>query len=164
MTERTGDSPVIDERTLVLTRTFNAPRELVFKAWTSAEHLKHWWGPKGWTLPVCNVDFRVGGVWHYCMRGPNGEDAWGKAVYREITPPERIVYSDSFSDEAGNAVEGMPQMLIAVEFTEEAGGTKVTSRVEFTSAEDLESVLAMGLVQGLNETWDRLESYLATMV
>ncbi|MEW5961165.1 MAG: SRPBCC domain-containing protein [Chloroflexota bacterium] len=142
-------------------RVFDAPRELVWQAWTKPEHLAHWWGPKGWTLPVCQIDFRPGGVWHYCMRGPAGEESWGKAVYREIVEPERIVFLDAFADAAGNSVEGMPEMLIMVIFAEHNGQTKLTSRAQFASAADLESVLAMGMAEGLTETWDRLEAYLA---
>jgi len=149
------------EREFVMERIFAAPRELVWQAWTKPEYLAHWWGPKGWTLPVCNVDFRPGGVWHYCMRGPEGEEGWGKAIYQEIVEPERIVYLDTFSDEAGNSVEGMPEMVITVTFAEHNGKTRLTAHAQFASAADLESVVAMGMVEGLAETWDRLEAYLA---
>jgi uncharacterized protein YndB with AHSA1/START domain len=147
---------------LVMERTFDAPRALVWRAFTEPERLQHWWGPKGWTLPVCTLDLRVGGVWHYCMRGPAGEEGWGKAVYREIVEPERIVYSDAFSDADGNVAEGMPQMLITVEFADHDGKTKVTSRARFASAADLEATLGMGAVEGMTDTWDRLADYLAT--
>jgi uncharacterized protein YndB with AHSA1/START domain len=142
-------------------RIFDAPRQLVFSAFSECKHLTHWWGPKGWTLPVCKMDFRPGGVWFYCMRGPAGEDACGKATYREIVEPERIVYTDAFADAKGNVLEEMPQMLITVTFAEQNGKTKLTNRVQFASAEDLEATLAMGMVEGANETWDRLEAYLA---
>lgn len=147
------------EREFVMERVFDAPRELVFKAWSDPQHLAQWWGPKGWTLPVCNMDFRPGGVWHYCMRGPEGEEGWGKAVYREIVEPERIVYVDSFADAEGNALEGMPETLITVTFSEQEGKTKLTSCAQFASVADLEATLAMGMVEGLTETWDRLEEY-----
>jgi uncharacterized protein YndB with AHSA1/START domain len=149
------------EREFVMERIFDAPRELVFKAWSDPKHLEQWWGPKGWTLPICKMDFRPGGVWHYCMRGPEGEEGWGKAVYREIVEPERIVYVDSFADAEGNALEGMPETVITVTFTEQAGKTKLTSRAQFASAADLETTLGMGMAEGLSETWDRLEEYLA---
>jgi uncharacterized protein YndB with AHSA1/START domain len=151
------------EREFVVERVFDAPRELVWKAWTEPEHLAQWWGPKGWTLPVCKMDFRPGGVWHYCMRGPAGEESWGKATYREIVEPERIVYLDTFADETGNPVEGMPEMLITMTFEEHNGKTRLKARTQFASAADLESVLAMGMVEGLTETWDRLEAYLANV-
>lgn len=142
-------------------RVFAAPRELVFRAFSAPEHLKHWWGPKGWTLPVCEVDFRPGGVWFYGMRGPDGEESWGKATYHEIVPPERIVYTDAFADAEGNVNPAMPQMTITVTFADLGGTTKITNRVEFASAADREATLAMGMVEGMGETWDRLEAYLA---
>ncbi|HSM55994.1 MAG TPA: SRPBCC domain-containing protein [Candidatus Sulfomarinibacteraceae bacterium] len=153
-----------DDRVLILERIFEAPRELVFTSFSDCEHLEHWWGPKGWTLPVCEMDFRPGGRWHYCMRGPDGEESWGLTVYREIVAPERLVYTDSFSDEEGNIVDGMPTMLITVEFAEyEDNRTKLTSRTEFASVEELESVVEMGAIEGISETWDRLDDYLATV-
>ena len=148
------------DSTLVVSRVFDAPRALVFKVFTTPAHLAQWWGPKGWTLPVCTVDFRPGGVWHYCMRGPNGDESWGRAVYREIVEPERIVYADSFSDAEGNVVAGMPEMVTTLTFTEHDGKTTLTSHGQFASAADLESLMAMGMEQGLTETWDRLEAYL----
>jgi uncharacterized protein YndB with AHSA1/START domain len=142
-------------------RIFDAPRELVFQAFSECKHLTQWWGPTGWTLPVCQMDFRPGGVWFYCMRGPAGEDACGKAIYREIVQPERIVYTDAFADTAGNVLEGMPEILVTLEFAESDGKTKLTNRAEFASAADKEATLAMGMVEGLTQTLDRLEAYLA---
>ena len=161
MTATNSTNVTTAERTLIMERVFDAPREIVFKVWSECKHLAQWWGPKGWTLPVCEIDFRPGGTWLYCMRGPAGEESWGKAVYREIVMPERIVYVDAFADADGNVVEGMPQMLITVEFTELNGKTKITSRTEFASVAELEATLAMGVVEGATETWDRLEEYLA---
>ncbi len=164
MTEIKGsnnEAKQVEEREFVMERIFDAPRQLVWKAWTEPERLAHWWGPKGWTLPVCKLDFREGGVWHYCMQGPAGETSWGKAVYNEIVEPERIVYTDNFSDEEGNLVEGMPELHITVLFTEHEGKTKLTNRALFPSAESLKAIMAMGMEQGATETWDRLEDYVA---
>ncbi len=83
----------------------DAPRDLVFKAWTEPERLMRWWAPKGWTTPFCKIDLRPGGVFHYCMRSPEGRDFWGKGVYREVVEPSLLVYTDSFSDEEGKLVE-----------------------------------------------------------
>jgi uncharacterized protein YndB with AHSA1/START domain len=149
-------------REYVLERVFEAPRPLVWQAWTQPEHLQQWWGPQHWTLPVCNIDLRPGGVWHYCMRGPNGEESWGKAIYREIVEPERLVYVDAFSDAEGNIAEGMPEMVITVEFVDLGDKTRVISRTEFASAADLQAVLEMGMEEGIKQTWDRLEAYLAS--
>ncbi len=154
-------TPIVEDRTLVLERVFDAPRSLVFKAFSEAGHLTRWWGPKGWTLPVCNMDFRPGGVWHYCMRSPDGQmESWGKAVYREIVEPERIVYVDYFADAEGNAVEGMPEALIEMIFVDLGGRTKLISRTQYPTANDIKSVLDMGLIQGIAETWDRLAELL----
>jgi uncharacterized protein YndB with AHSA1/START domain len=107
------------------------------------------------------MDFRPGGVWFYCMRGPAGEDACGKATYREIVEPERIVYTDAFADVEGNVLEGMPETLITVTFAEHDGKTKLINRAQFASVADKEATLGMGMVEGLTETLDRLEAYLA---
>lgn len=151
------------ERALIMTRTFDAPRELVFETYTSCDHLNEWWGPREWPLSYCDMDFREGGVWHYCMQGPNGDESWGRVVYREIVEPERIVYVDNFSDEDGNINEEMPGTLVTVEFADLEGKTEVTCSSQYTSPEELEKVLDMGVVEGFTETWDRLEEHLATV-
>ncbi len=92
------------DRELVITRVFDAPRDLIWKAWAEAERLMHWWGPKGSTIRVGTFDFRPGGVFHYCMQSPEGFETWGKFVYREIVAPERIVFINSFSDAEGNLI------------------------------------------------------------
>ena len=88
------------ERELLIEREFAAPRELVFKAWTERDRLMQWWGPPTWPNDYCTVDLRVGGAWHYRMRGPAGGEGWGKGVYREIMPASRLVYSDFASKDA----------------------------------------------------------------
>lgn len=150
------------DRDLVMSRVFDAPRDVVFRAFATAEALAQWWGPRGWTLSANNLDFRPGGTWHYCMRGPDGEESWGLSTYSEIVQGERIVHTDAFSNAEGTVAEGMPQMQITIEFTDEDGRTRVTSRTEFPSRDGLKQVLDMGVVQGATETWDRLEEYLAS--
>ncbi|MFB5760442.1 SRPBCC domain-containing protein [Paenibacillus medicaginis] len=151
-------------------RTFDAPRELVFKAFTEAEHLKHWWGPRGWELTVCNIDFRPGGVWHYCMKcmDPNqgdfyGVESWGKALYHEIVQGEKIVYSDYFSDAEGNTSDDMPATESTLTFIEQDGKTKVVNRAVYASADAVKTVIDMGMEQGLTETWDRLAEYVVSI-
>ncbi|MEZ4657816.1 MAG: SRPBCC domain-containing protein [Caldilineaceae bacterium] len=165
MNKQTQQVEPSSDREFVVSRTFNAPRALVWQTWTDCAHLKHWWGPTGWTLPVCKLDFRPGGVWHYCMKGqmPDGSEmeSWGRALYQEIVEPERIVYEDAFSDAEGNVAEGMPQMVITLIFEERNGQTNVISRTEFASAADLEAVIKMGMEEGLAQTWDRLAEHLA---
>ena len=162
MTDQPATQVQTGERDLVMSRVFDAPLDIVFRAFSTSEALAQWWGPRGWTLPVSNLDFRPGGTWHYCMRGPGGEESWGLSTYDQIVERERIVYTDSFSDAQGGIVEGMPQMQITIEFADEDGKTRVTSRTEFASSEALKQVLDMGVVEGATQTWDRLEEYLAS--
>ena len=144
-------------------RTFDAPRNLVWRAYTQAEHLKQWWGPKGWTLPVCEVDLRPGGTWFYCMQGPDGTRACGKAHYSEIEEPARLVYKATFVDSDGNLLEGMPVAQITIEFIEQNGKTTVKSASRYATKEDRDRVIEMGMEAGIDQTLDRLEAYLKTV-
>jgi len=150
------------DRELIMTRFFNAPRELVFQAYTSCEHLKNWWGPKEWPMGECTIDFRPGGEWFYCLRGPNEKDeSWGKAIYKEIVEPERIVYLDYFSDEEGNINQEMPAPEITMIFESYQGKTKLTGSALYPNADALKTVLDMGMVEGMTSSLDRLEEHLA---
>lgn len=151
------------ERELVMTRHFAAPPQLVWQAYTNCAHLSHWWGPAGWELTHCTLDLRVGGIWHYCMSGEmdgNKMDSWGRAEYQEIDAPNRLVYTDAFSDEDGNIAEGMPQMVITITLDEAEGGTLLTSITELESAEARQTLIEMGVETGITQTWDRLDNYL----
>ncbi|MEH7239283.1 SRPBCC family protein [Bacillus sp. JJ1562] len=159
---------VENDRVLILERIFNAPCDLVFTMFKEPEHLKNWWGPKGWELPVCNVDFRPGGVWHYCMKCVDrnqgqfyGMESWGKGIYKAITVPELIIYTDYFSDAEGNIDEKLPSTEVTLEFIDMDGKTKLINRGEYISAEALKTVIDMGMEQGITETWNRLEGYLS---
>ncbi len=116
----------------VITRTFDAPRELVFKAWTEVEHLRHWWGPKGAKMEKSELDARPGGWFHYGLTKPF--EMWGRWMIREVTPPERLVFVNSFSDPDGGLarhplhLEWPAELLTTVTFVEEAGKTTVTIR------------------------------------
>jgi uncharacterized protein YndB with AHSA1/START domain len=146
---------------IVITRIFDAPRELVWKAWTDPQHFKRWWGPKDFTCPFCEMDLRVGGKYLNCMRSPEGRDYWSTGVYREIIPMERIVFTDSFADEKGNIVPatyyGMSadfplEMLVTVTFAEHEGKTKLTLKHSgLPTGRDGE-----GAQQGWNESFDKL--------
>ena len=156
---------VTRDQELVLTRTFSAPRELVFAAYSSCEHLSNWWGPRSWPMAECTMDFRVDGVWHYCLRGPNeGDESWGRAIFNEIVEPELIAYIDSFSDAEGNVNEEMPQTRSTVELAETNGKTRLTLRAKYPSSAELQRVLDMGMEQGITETLDRLDEHLAQVV
>ena len=155
----------------VVTRAFDAPRELVFQAWTEAERLKHWWGPKGFALRVHKLDPRPGGVFHYSMRSPDGRDMWGKFVYREVVAPERIVFVNSFSDEAGGITRNpwladWPlEVLNTATFEEHEGRTTLTLRAVPINATDSErKAFASGresMGKGFAGTLNQLADYLA---
>jgi uncharacterized protein YndB with AHSA1/START domain len=160
-------SRVENDCVLVLERIFDAPRELVFNMFKEPEHLKKWWGPKGWELPVCNVDFRTEGVWHYCMKCVDqyqgdyyGMESWGKGVYKEIIEPEKIVYVDFFSDSEGKVNDAMLSTTITLNFIDLDGKTKLINRAEYVSVEALKTVTDMGMIQGITETWNRLAEVL----
>ncbi|WP_027086945.1 SRPBCC domain-containing protein [Cohnella panacarvi] len=163
-------SRVENDRVLVLEREFNAPRELLFRMFKEPEHLKRWWGPKGWVLPVCNIDFRPGGVWHYCMKCVDesqgefyGMESWGKGVYKEIAEPEMLAYTDYFSDAEGNSNPELPATEIVLEFIDLGGKTKLVNRAEYVSEEALKTVLDMGMLHGITETWDRLSEIVESL-
>ncbi|MCG2615942.1 SRPBCC domain-containing protein [Terrimonas sp. NA20] len=146
---------------LILTREFDAPKEKVFEAYTDCKHLRNWWGPREWPVSDCTIDFRAGGRWHYCMKGPDGTEAWGLATFSEIKESDLIVYQDHFSDKEGNISSSMPSAHIRNEFTEEDGLTTVRSTARYASEDDLNKVKEMGMIAGIEETLDRLEEYLS---
>src|SRR5579862_7253377 len=99
------NNTVNETERMVVTRVFDAPRELVWKAWTDPKYVKQWWGPKDFTLTSCEMDFRVGGKFLFGMRAPDGQEYWNGGEYHEIVPYEKIVSSMYFSDSKGNKVE-----------------------------------------------------------
>jgi uncharacterized protein YndB with AHSA1/START domain len=155
----------------VISREFSAPRELVWKAWTERKHLMQWFGPCGCTIPAAKLDFRVGGEFHYCMKTADGNEMWGKWIFREIVAPEKIVLANSFADEDGNLVRPpFPgawslQKLMETTFTEQAGKTIVHLKwfpLDAT-AEEIKTFEAMrgSFAQGWAGTFERLDEYLA---
>jgi len=156
---------------LVITRTFHAPRELVFKVWTQAEHLSHWWGPKGFELNVARLDLRPGGVFHYSMKSADGFEMWGKFVYEEITAPEKIVFVNSFADPEGNTIRSPFSDIWPLEvrntltLTESEGTTTLTLRGgPLRASEEERRAFVEGfesMKQGFGGTFDQLEAYLA---
>ncbi len=146
---------------LVITRVFDASRERVWKAWTDPELLKKWWGPKYFTAPVSKIDFRVGGKYLSCMRGPDGKEYWSTGVYREIVPVERIVMSDSFADEKGNVVPashyGMTddfplELQVTLTLEDISGKTIMTLHHEGLPSGMMRELTS----QGWNESFDKL--------
>jgi uncharacterized protein YndB with AHSA1/START domain len=155
----------------VITRTFDAPRDLVFRAWTEREHLMRWWGPKGFTMRAGKIDLRPGGVFHYGMRAPDGSDMWGKWIFRDVVKPERLVFIVSFSDEQGGqtrhpmAPDWPLETLSTVTFAEQDGKTAVTIRWAPHAASEAErKTFAAGrdsMQQGWTGTFDQFAAYLA---
>ncbi len=154
-----------DRKEMIITRTFDAPRELVWKAWTEPEYFMRWWGPKGFTAPVIRIDLREGGRYLWCMRSPEGQEFWSTGEYREIARPEKIVYTDSFSDAEGNVVPashyGMSgdwplELLVTVTFEEDDGRTTMTLRSAGIPAGQMYDMSRAGW----NESLDKLAKVL----
>jgi len=143
------------DREIVMARVFDAPRELVFKAYTDPNLIPQWWGPRGDTTSVDKMDVRPGGVWRYVHRRPDGNEHAFNGVYREIVPPERLVYTFEF--------EGMPGhvLLETVTFEEHDGKTTLTDTALFQTVEDRDGMLKSGMEEGAAESLDRLEELLA---
>jgi uncharacterized protein YndB with AHSA1/START domain len=152
-------SPHAGEQEFVVKRVFTTSRALLFQVFTQPEHLKRWWAPQPYTIATCTIDLRPGGIWHYSIRSPEGQEHWARSVYREIVPPEKLVYTSTFADEHANPIEGVPEHLTTIIFTEEGGKTKATAHIQFTSAAALKVALDMGMQQGMNMTWDYLLGY-----
>ena len=142
---------------LVFERTFDAPRELVWKAFTDPERIPRWWGPKGSTTTVAEMDVRPGGKWRYESSAPHRDDVAFYGEYLEVTPPEGFKWTFMF-DVGGVGPQGGPETF---RFEDVDGKTKVTSIGHMGSPEIIEGALATGMVGGAIETWDRLEALLA---
>jgi uncharacterized protein YndB with AHSA1/START domain len=153
--QRTGiASPT--EPTIVFNREFDAPRELVWQAWTDPKHIVHWWGPNGFTNTIHSMDVRPGGVWRFIMHGPDGTDYPNKIVYREVVKPERLVYDHTGDDNPDDP----HSFQVRVTFTEDAGRTKVHMRMTFPSIDARNKVIEFGAVEGGAQTLDKLGEYI----
>jgi uncharacterized protein YndB with AHSA1/START domain len=162
----------ITDSDFVISRVFDAPRELMWKAFTEPERMKQWWGPKGTTIIVSKMDLRVGGTYHGAMRTPDGAVMWAKFVYREIVEPERLIWIHSFSDEAGGlsrhplSASWPLELLTTVTFEEAPGGrTKLTLRwLPFNATEDERKTFDVArdsMRQGWGGSFDQLTASLA---
>ena len=145
------------DREIVLTRVFDAPRDLVWEAFTQPELLKKWFGPRGWSLSVCDVDLRVGGGFRFVMRGPEGQEMGMRGIYRELSRPARSVHVESFDDYPGESV-------VTSVFTEQNGKTTLTATVEYPSREVRDIVISTGMEHGAAESYDKLAELLAVAV
>ena len=145
------------DREIAMTRVFDAPRRLVWEAWTSPEHLPHWLlGPPGWTMPVCEIDLRPGGAWHRVWRHADGNEMEMRGVYREITPPERLVTTESWGGD-------WPETLNTLILTEEDGKTTMTQTVLYPSKDARDAALETGMKEGVSSSFDRLADHLRTL-
>jgi len=171
-TTTTPSTPANTDLDFVISRTFAAPRALVYQYWTDPEHMKHWWGPRGFTSPVCKLDLRPGGNMHYCMRSADGREMWGKFSYREVVAPERLVYINAFSNAEGGLTRhpmnpNWPlELLSTITFDEHGGKTTLTIRWGLlpTAAAEERKTFNEGhasMQQGWTGTLDQLTAYLA---
>jgi uncharacterized protein YndB with AHSA1/START domain len=154
-----GDLAVIKagDHEVVMTRVFEAPRRLVFDAFTKPELLKRWFGPRGWSLETCEVDLRIGGGFRFLLRGPDGAQMGMRGVYRQISAPERSVHLESFDDYPGESV-------VTGEFCEAHGQTTFTATVLYPSREVRDAVLRSGMPRGAAECYDKLAEVLRTII
>jgi uncharacterized protein YndB with AHSA1/START domain len=174
-TNPTSDSSPrhLERHRFAISRMFDAPRELVFSLWSDPNHLRRWWGPKGCTVGFCNMDLRPGGQLLYSLRMPDGQEMWGKFVYREILPPDRLVFVTSFSDPQGNITRApfnpkWPlEILMTLILSQHFNLTRLTLMGEplHPTAEELDLFESMldSLHDGFSGTFDQLQSYLLTL-
>ena len=165
--------PLADEREFVITRTFDAPRDLVYRAWTEPKHMAQWWGPHHFTNPICEMDVRPGGRWRIVMRDPAGNEHPAKGEYREVVPPERLVWTidhSELSDEWHALVnpshrKGDPRPAIevvnTVTFDDVGGKTQLTIRLQFESAQARAALVKLGMSEGWSQSLERLTNELA---
>jgi uncharacterized protein YndB with AHSA1/START domain len=147
------------DREILQSRLFEAPRELVWKAWSEPEHISQWWGPEGFTTTTQSADFRTGGHWHHVMHGPDGTDYPNFMEYVEVRKPERIVYTNRGGGETASI-----SFEVTTTFDEEPGGTRVTMRMVFPTAEERDHVVReYGAIEGGKQTLARLAEHLKSM-
>lgn len=139
---------------IVLTRVFDAPRQMVYDAFSKPELLKRWFGPHGWSLAVCEVDHRVGGGFRFVLEGPNGQRMGMRGVYREVEPPNRSVHVESYDDYPGESI-------VTSVLTEEMGRTTLTATITYPSREIRDMVAKSGMEHGAAESYDKLADMLA---
>ena len=151
-----------DPRSIVGVREFDAPRDLVFEAWTDAKHLAQWWGPNGFTTTTSFFEFRPGGVWRFVMHGPDGRDYQNRVTFDEIVRPERIVYRHGGNDDGGGEDVEPVQFTQTVIFEDLGGRTRITWRGDFPSAVERDRLIKdYGADTGLAQTMARLADFVA---
>jgi len=150
----TTDITTPSDREIVMTRVFNAPRKLVWAAHTQPEHISRWMlGPDGWTMPVCEIDLRPGGGWHFVWRKEDGAEMGMQGTYKEVVAPERLVHTESWGAD-------WPETLNTMVLTEEDGKTRLTNTILYPSKENRDAALKTGMAEGANQSYDRLDDLL----
>lgn len=145
------------DREIAVTRVFDAPRQLVFDAHTKPEHIRNWMlGPDGWTMPVCEVDLRPGGTWHFVWRHADGGEMDMRGVYKEIIPPAKVVTTESWGAD-------WPETTNTLALTEKDGRTTLTTTILYPSKEARDAARNTGMMDGMTRTFERLAEYLKTM-
>jgi uncharacterized protein YndB with AHSA1/START domain len=143
------------DREVMLTRVFDAPRQMVFDAFTKPELIKRWFGPRGWSLSQCEVDLKVGGKWRFVLRSPEGQEMGMSGVWRELQPYDRMVHTESFDDFPGES-------QVTTVLTEKDGKTTLQATVRYASKEVRDAVIASGMEHGAAESYDKLNEMFAT--
>jgi uncharacterized protein YndB with AHSA1/START domain len=139
---------------IAVTRVFDAPRRLVFEAHTKPEHIRNWMlGPDGWTMPVCEIDLRPGGAWHFVWRRTNGSEMEMRGVYKEVVPPEKVVSTESWGGD-------WPETINTLVLSDEDGKTTLTMTILYPSKEARDAALSTGMKDGMAQSFDRLAEYL----
>jgi uncharacterized protein YndB with AHSA1/START domain len=145
------------DREVAMTRVFDAPRRLVWEAWTNPKHVPHWLlGPEGWTMPVCEIDLRPGGAWHFVWRRSDGSEMEMRGLYKEIIAPDRLVTTESWGGD-------WPETVNTLTLSEKNGKTTMTQTVLYPSKEARDAALKTGMKDGASESFDRLARHLQTM-
>jgi uncharacterized protein YndB with AHSA1/START domain len=146
------------DREVVITRVVDAPRMLVWEAWTKPVHVQRWLlGPEGWTMPVCEIDLRPDGTWHFVWRRSDGTEMAMTGIYKEVVPPERLVNTERWGPE-------WPETINTLVFSENAGKTTITLTLSYPSKEARDAALKTGMKEGMDQSYERLAEYLRTMV
>ncbi len=152
-----ADNPM--EKELEITRVFDAPRELVYRAWTEPEHMTQWWGPGVFTNHSCELDVRPGGAWQIVMRSPDGTDFRCEGIYSEVVKPERLVFTNDAVDHTGKR---LLQGFTTVTFAEQGGKTKLTLQTRAVGLVDFAPMMLRGMEAGWNQSLDSLATHLST--
>lgn len=167
--DKTKVTKDLENKVLTIERTFDAPKHKLWQAYDDKDMFVKWWGPEGWETTVKEFDFKPGGRNHYCMKCVDetqgewfGQESWGLMKYESINEPDSFRYQDYFADAEGNIQEGMPVIKVEIELREADGKTTLVTRCLGESAEDIQKLIDMGMIEGFTSTIDKLERLITT--